>query len=92
MRTKADILAALDYSDMCQDTLRWVLETPNCPLCQLPNRREVEVKIHRGEITPAFLETKYNWPVGSVNKHMDLHLEYDANEANYIEPDRDWET
>jgi hypothetical protein len=89
MRTKADILAALDYSDMCQDTLRWVLETPNCPLCQLPNRREIEVKIHRGEITPAFLETKYNWPVGSVNAHMDMHLEYSPTEASHIEKMRD---
>ena len=89
MRTKADILAALDYSDMCQDTLRWVLETPNCPLCQLPNRREVEIKIHRGEMTPAFLETKYNWPVGSVNAHMDMHLEYSPIEASHIEKMRD---
>ena len=89
MKTKAEVQAALGHGDMCQDTLRWVLETPNCPMCQLPNRREVEVKLHRGEITPAFLETKYSWPVGSVNKHMDLHLEYDANEANYIEQMRD---
>lgn len=88
MKTRNEIVNALG-GELCDDTLNWVLESPNCPLCQLPNRREVEVKVHRGEITPAFLETKYNWPVGSVNKHMDLHLEYDANEATHIEKMRD---
>ena len=75
--------------EFCNDTLQWVLNSPNCPLCDLPNRREMEVKLHRGEITPAFLETKYNWPVGSVNAHMDMHLEYSPTEASHIEKMRD---
>ena len=102
MRTKAEIQNRINeyperlYAPYASDTqiasvnaLRWVLETPNCALCQLPNRREVEVKIHRGEMTPAFLETKYNWPVGSVNAHMDMHLEYSPIEASHIEKMRD---
>ena len=75
--------------EFCNETLQWVLNSPNCPLCDLPNRREVEVKIHRGEMTPAFLETKYNWPFGSVNAHMDMHLEYSPAEASHIEKMRD---
>ncbi len=89
MRTKAEILAVMGGDEFCDDTLQWVLNSPNCPLCDLPNRREMEVKLHRGEITPAFLETKYNWPVGSVNKHMEMHLEYSPAEAGHIEKMRD---
>ena len=89
MRTRSEILQMIDAGQMDAETLRWVLETPNCPVCLLPNRREVEVKIHRGEMTPAFLETKYSWPVGSVNAHMDNHLEYSPTEAGHIEKMRD---
>lgn len=89
MRTKAEIVAVMGGDEFCNETLQWVLNSPNCPLCDLPNRREVEVKIHRGEMTPAFLETKYNWPVGSVNAHMDMHLEYSPTEASHIEKMRD---
>ena len=91
MRTKAEILEQMNDPDewFCKRTLEWVLTAPNCPLCDLPNRREIEVKLHRGEITPAFLETKYNWPVGSVNKHMEMHLEYSPTEAGHIEKMRD---
>ena len=89
MRTKAEILAVMGGDEFCNETLQWVLNSPNCPLCDLPNSREMEVKLHRGEITPAFLETKYNWPVGSVNAHMDMHLEYSPAEAGHIEKMRD---
>ena len=40
-------------------------------------------------MTAAFLETKYSWPVGTVNKHMDEHIEYDPIEAGHIEQMRD---
>ena len=26
-----------------------------CPVCNLPNRREIEIKLHRGEVTGAFV-------------------------------------
>ena len=71
------------------NALQWVIEDNNCAVCQLPNKREVEVKIHRGEMTSTFLESKYSWPVGTVNRHMDEHLQYDPNEASHIEQMRD---
>tara|TARA_R110001592_G_scaffold138248_1_gene357054 strand:+ start:12079 stop:12639 length:561 start_codon:yes stop_codon:yes gene_type:complete len=62
---------------------------PSCPVCALANRREVEIKLHRGEITGAFLENKFRWNIGTVGKHMDEHLSYDPLEANRIEQLRD---
>lgn len=60
-----------------------------CPVCHLANRREIEIKLHRGEITGSFLENKYQWNIGTVGKHMDEHLSYDPMEANRIEQMRD---
>jgi hypothetical protein len=66
--------------------LRWVLADSNdCALCNAPNRVAFEVKLHRGEITPSFLETKYHWLPGSVNVHLEEHLEYDPVRAGLIE-------
>ena len=65
--------------------LEWVLEPIGCPMCNVGNRRELEVKVHRGEVTPTFLETKNQWPVGTVMTHMDEHLEYDPAEAQHME-------
>jgi len=65
------------------------MSTDNCPVCQLANKREVEIKLHRGEITGAFLENKYSWNIGTVSKHMDEHLSFDPLEANRIEQLRD---
>lgn len=71
------------------NALQWVIEDNNCAVCQLANKRDVEVKIHRGEMTSTFLESKYSWPVGTVMTHMDEHLQYDPNEASHIEQMRD---
>lgn len=71
------------------EALQWVIEDNNCAVCQLPNKRDVEVKIHRGEMTSTFLESKYQWPVGSVMLHMDEHLQYEPNEASHVEQMRD---
>lgn len=60
-----------------------------CPVCKLPNRRELEIKLHRGEITGAFLENKHSWNIGTVGQHMDEHLSFDPMEANRIEALRD---
>lgn len=65
--------------------LEWVLTPDGCPMCAVANRRELEVKVHRGEVTPTFLETKNGWPTGTVMSHMDEHLEYDPAEAAYME-------
>ena len=67
------------------DILRWVLSNPQCSFCALANRREFEVGIHKGEITPSYLEERMAWPTGTVMRHMDLHVEYDHEEASHIE-------
>ena len=69
--------------------LTWVLESPECPMCNHPNSRELEIKIHRNEITSSFMESKYRWPSGCVDEHMGEHVEYDPKEARAIEQMRD---
>jgi|TARA_R110000824_G_scaffold8365_3_gene37879 hypothetical protein len=66
-------------------TLKWVLVAPDCPLCVAYNRTELEMKIHRGEVTAVFLEQKYGWLPGSVNTHLTDHDEYDPVKAGLIE-------
>tara|TARA_Y100001938_G_C8063752_1_gene418912 strand:- start:179 stop:805 length:627 start_codon:yes stop_codon:yes gene_type:complete len=65
--------------------LQWVLESPDCPMCEHRDRIELEVKLHKGEITSSFLEQKHGWLPGSVNVHMEDHLEYDPVRAGLIE-------
>jgi|TARA_Y100001973_G_C5204228_1_gene340258 hypothetical protein len=66
-------------------TLLWVLESPECPFCAHPQQADLEMKIHRDEMTPSFLETKMNWPMGTVDEHMNDHIQYDPVEAQHIE-------
>jgi hypothetical protein len=68
-----------------RDIRRWVLSNPQCSFCSLANRREFEVGIHKGEITPSYLEERMAWSTGTVMRHMDLHVEYDHEEATHIE-------
>lgn len=89
MKTRMQIQDRMNDNPTWTDALAWVIDDNKCALCALGNCREVEVKIHRGEMTAAFLETKYSWPVGTVNKHMDEHIEYDPIEAGHIEQMRD---
>ena len=67
------------------EALRWVLESPDCPMCAHPNAIELEIKLHRGETTTAFLEQQYGWLPGSVNVHLEDHREYDPVRAGLIE-------
>ena len=89
MKTRRQIQDRMNDNPTWADALAWVIDDNNCALCALGNCREVEVKVHRGEMTAAFLETKHSWPVGTVNKHMDEHIEYDPIEAGHIEQMRD---
>lgn len=59
----------------------------DCPYCKLEDRlkRSLEMRIHRGEITHTYVETKQGWPVGTVAEHMDMHLDYTPEEAAHIE-------
>lgn len=67
------------------ETLVWVLETPDCPICGMGNRREIEVGVHKGDITPSYLEEKYSWSTGTVMTHMDEHVTFDPAEATHME-------
>lgn len=67
------------------ELLLWVLETPDCPICGMPNRREIEIGVMNDEITPSFLEEKYSWPVGTVMAHIESHIDYDPAEAQHME-------
>lgn len=87
MRTRNEIEQRLasEGNALTIETLRWVLNTPDCPMCGIANRKELEVGIHKDEITVSYLEEKYSWPVGTVMSHMDNHVDYDPEEAKHME-------
>ena len=87
MRTRREIEQRLasEGNALTIETLRWVLDTPDCPMCGIANRRDLEVGIHKGDITVAYIEEKYSWPVGTVMTHMDEHVDYDPEEAKHME-------
>ena len=67
------------------ETLKWVLHSPECPLCNHPLRREIEVSIFNGTHTVSYIESKNGWRLGVVQEHMDDHLEFNPAEAEHIE-------
>jgi len=87
MRTRREIEQRLagENNALTIETLRWVLDTPTCPMCGIANRRDLEVGVHTDEITVAYLEEKYAWPLGTVMTHMDEHVDYDPEEAKHME-------
>ena len=87
MKTQRQIEERLmmETNDDIASALQWVLESPDCPMCSHPDRVEMEIKLHRGEITSPFLEQKMGWLPGSVNVHLQDHLEYDPVRAGLIE-------
>jgi len=70
-------------------TLLWVLESPECPMCNHPQLRDWETRVHRGQVTSSFLETKFRWPIGIVDEHMKEHVQYDAKEGAHVEQMRE---
>ena len=70
------------------EALKWVLESPECPLCAHKDRRDWEIQIFNGNISPAYLETKHNWETGIVEEHMTAHMDYDPEEAEEVEKAR----
>ena len=79
MKSEDDIRKRLASTNSAleMELLLWVLETPDCPICGMANRREIEIGIMNNEITPSFLEEKYSWPVGTVMTHIESHIDYD---------------
>ena len=87
MKSKIEIQQRLatENNALVIDILRWVLESKECPLCEMSISRELEVGLNNGEITSAYLEEKYGWTTGTVFKHMEEHLQYDKQEAQHME-------
>ena len=84
-RRHIDVRLSESQDDTEIEVLKWVLKAPDCALCQSPSRVELEMKIHRGEVTAVFLEQKYGWLPGSVNVHLTDHEDYDPVKAGLIE-------
>lgn len=89
MKTRLEIQQRLkNENDMfVMEVLRWVLDG-GCPMCDHKNRKQYEKEIMNDETTPDYLETKHNWPEGTVMRHMESHVEFDPDEAAHIEEAR----
>jgi len=89
MRTKREIELRLHNENdaFVIEVLRWVLQG-SCDFCEHKNRKEMELEVHTGDSSPAYLEGKYNWADGTVMHHMDYHMEYDPAEAKHVEEAR----
>ena len=69
------------------EVLRWVLDG-GCPMCEHPDRLDMERDIIAGEITPDYLEARHGWPEGTVMTHMEAHVEFDPREAVRVDGER----
>ena len=87
MRSRKEIEHRLLTEDnaMVIDILRWVIESPSCPFCSHPQRKDLEIKFTKKEYSPAYVEKKFGWPEGTVMKHLDFHLEYTQDEEVHVE-------
>jgi hypothetical protein len=54
-------------------------------MCEHRERKEMEMAVYSGDDSSSYLEAKYNWADGTVIHHMDYHMEYDPEEAEFIE-------
>ena len=70
------------------EALKWVLESPECPMCNHPQVRDLEIQIFNGNMTTSYLEIKNGWPTGTVEEHMKEHMTYDPQEAKEVEETR----
>ena len=69
------------------EVLRWVLDG-GCPMCEHPDRLDMERDIIAGAITPDYLEARHGWPEGTVMTHMEAHVEFDPREAVRVDGER----
>jgi len=89
MRSQREIQTRLasENDAFAIEVLRWVL-AGGCEVCDHRDRREMEMRVYSGDVSPSYLEAKYNWPDGTMMNHMDNHLEYDPKEARHVEEAR----
>jgi len=89
MKSKLEIQRrlAVENDAFAIEVLRWVL-SGGCEMCEHKDKKDLEKQIFNDEISPSYLEAKYNWPDGTVMHHMDTHMEYNPTEAMHIEQAR----
>ena len=68
--------------------LRWVLLPSDCSLCSHPDRADIELQVHRGDISDAALDAKRGWRKGTTRAHMDEHMEADPEQETHVEKAR----
>lgn len=89
MRSVRDVRERYTTTDcpITEDVLTWVLaeNLQACPFCDHPQRRSLELRLSRDEMTVAFLEAKMNWPPMTTYDHIENHMEYNAEEAALVE-------
>jgi hypothetical protein len=97
MKSRKQIQARIDELSAMKNTverfhliesLRWVMEDNNCPLCAHRDRKDLEIQVFNGIITTSYLEAKYNWEAGLVEEHLSEHMQYDPAEALEVEKAR----
>ena len=91
MKSKWLIEQRLEHEEdpVAIQTLQWILESPECPLCNHGQRKDLEYLIASGVQSPSYLEEKHNWVSGIIVEHMEEHIEYAPEEAMRIEKLRD---
>ena len=89
MRSQREIQTRLasENDAFAIEVLRWVL-AGGCEVCDHRDRREMEMRVYSGDVSPSYLEAKYKWPDVTMMNHMDNHLEYDPKEARHVEEAR----
>ena len=89
MRSIKEIRELYNTTDcpITEDILTWVLaeNLKDCPFCDHAQRRSLELRLSRDEMTVAFLEAKMNWPPMTIYDHIQNHMEYNAEEAALVE-------
>lgn len=90
MKSKWLIERRIEDSDDSKEieVLKWVLQSPECPMCNDSQVKDLEIQIFNGNMTTSYLEIKNGWSAGIVEEHMKEHMTYDPLEAKKVEDTR----
>ena len=61
MRSKREVQTRLasENDAFAIEVLRWVL-AGGCPMCEHPNKKDMEMDVYNGDSSPSYLEAKNN--------------------------------
>ena len=76
---------AIEENAFVIEALQWVLKSPECPLCNTADRKDLELDVFNGVTSTAYIEARNHWATGVVEEHMEHHLDYDPQEAKEME-------